>query len=346
MVRAFKERRLRFLICTSSLIEGVNTPAKNVIVFDKKVGRVNFDFFDFGNIRGRSGRMAVHHVGRVFLFHDKSDEQLPDIDIPALSQPDDVPSSLLLGLEPDELTDVSRRRLDDLLGDNPLPEPLLRANVGLDAERQAEAAAAIEQRLDHYAPLLAWHGMPHRDELEAVCEVIWKHLNGGRREHGAFSAKQLSTRISMLRDSADVRRMVADQLENPYHIERGTSVDEIVEDILDFMRFWANHTFPRLLVALDRIAKHILTQHGRPKGDFTVFAVQVENLFLPVPLLALEEYGLPRTIGQKLSGRLQLHGDLDSALARLSALEPEPSGLTPFELEVLADVRGSLPAVS
>jgi hypothetical protein len=44
MVRAFRERRLRFLICTSSLIEGVNTSAKNVIVFDKKIGNANFDF--------------------------------------------------------------------------------------------------------------------------------------------------------------------------------------------------------------------------------------------------------------------------------------------------------------
>jgi replicative superfamily II helicase len=101
MVRAFKERRLRFLICTSSLIEGVNTPAKNVVVFDKKIGRTDFDFFDYGNIRGRSGRMSVHHVGRVYLFHATPSEELPEVDIPALSQPDDVPSSLLLGLEPD-----------------------------------------------------------------------------------------------------------------------------------------------------------------------------------------------------------------------------------------------------
>jgi hypothetical protein len=82
MARAFKERRLRFLICTSSLIEGVNTPAKNVVVFDKKIGTTDFDFFDYGNIRGRSGRMAVHHVGRVYLFHDKPPEQLPEVDIP------------------------------------------------------------------------------------------------------------------------------------------------------------------------------------------------------------------------------------------------------------------------
>jgi hypothetical protein len=344
MVRAFKERRLRFLICTSSLIEGVNTPAKNVVVFDKKIGRTNFDFFDFGNIRGRSGRMSVHHVGRVYLFHRKPDEQLPDVDIPALSQPDDAPSSLLLGLEPEELTDASRRRLDALLKDSVLPEGVLRANLGLDAERQTAAATEIQRRLAFYGPRLAWHGHPTRDELDAACGLIWTQLNSGRREHGAHSPAQLRTRIGQLRRTADVRELVADEIANPWRIEHEHTVDMIVEDVLDFMRFWASHTFPRLLIALDRIAKHVLTRNAMATGDFTVFASQVENFFLPAPLLALEEYGLPRSVGVKLADRLQPDGDLDAALARLAALPDEPTGLTPFELELLGDVKASLPA--
>nr|MDQ3090696.1 hypothetical protein [Actinomycetota bacterium] len=40
-------------------------------------------------------------------------------------------------------------------------------------------------------------------------------------------------------------------------------------------------------------------------GDFTVFGAQVENLFLPVPIVALEEYGLPRIVAMKLRDQLQ-----------------------------------------
>jgi hypothetical protein len=80
-----------------------------------------------------------------------------------------------------------------------------------------------------------------------------------------------------------------------------------------------------------------------PTGDFTVFASQVENLFLPAPLIALEEYGLPHTVGEKLIDRLKPDGDLDAALARIAALPDEPAGLTPFELELLNDVKASLP---
>ncbi len=81
-----------------------------------------------------------------------------------------------------------------------------------------------------------------------------------------------------------------------------------------------------------------------PSGDFTVFASQVENFFLPVPLLALEEYGLPRSVGEKLAEQLRPDGDLDAALARLAELSDDPGGLTPFELELLGDVKASLPA--
>jgi hypothetical protein len=343
MVRAFRERRLRFLICTSSLIEGVNTPAKNVVVFDKKIGNTNFDFFDFGNIRGRSGRMSVHHIGRVYLFHHKPDEQLPDVDIPALSQPDDAPSSMLLGLERDELTDTSRRRLDALLEESTLPEDVLRSNIGLNIERQSATAAEIRRRLPHFGPQLAWRGQPTSDQLDAACELIWTQLNGARHEHGVHSPAQLRTRIGQLRRTADVRMLVADELINPWRIAQEHTVDIIVENVLDFIRFWAIHTFPRMLTALDGIAKDVLAREGMPTGDFTVFASQVENLFLPVPLIALEEYGLPHTVGEKLADRLQPNGDLDAALARLAALPDEPAGLTSFELELLSDVKASLP---
>ena len=70
VVRAFNDGRIGVLICTSTLIEGVNTKAKNVIIFDNTIAKEKLDFFTFNNIRGRSGRMFEHFVGRVFLFHD------------------------------------------------------------------------------------------------------------------------------------------------------------------------------------------------------------------------------------------------------------------------------------
>lgn len=52
------------LICTSTLLEGVNTTAKNIIItkpnrsYDK-----TFDAFDFYNLVGRTGRLYQHYLG-------------------------------------------------------------------------------------------------------------------------------------------------------------------------------------------------------------------------------------------------------------------------------------------
>src|SRR5204862_2360170 len=46
-VRMFNSGELPILICTSTLIEGVNTAAKSVLIYDKQIARKDYDFFTF-----------------------------------------------------------------------------------------------------------------------------------------------------------------------------------------------------------------------------------------------------------------------------------------------------------
>lgn len=62
------------LICTSTLLEGVNTTAKNIIItkpyrsYDKV-----FDAFDFYNLVGRTGRLYQHYLGIAHYIKTPSD---------------------------------------------------------------------------------------------------------------------------------------------------------------------------------------------------------------------------------------------------------------------------------
>lgn len=52
------------LICTSTLLEGVNTSAKNIIITKPSRNYNNtFDAFDFYNLVGRTGRLYQHYLG-------------------------------------------------------------------------------------------------------------------------------------------------------------------------------------------------------------------------------------------------------------------------------------------
>lgn len=68
-VKLFEEENgLNNIISTSSLIEGVNTSAQNVILWVNKNGRRRLNDFTYRNIIGRGGRMFKHFIGKIFIL--------------------------------------------------------------------------------------------------------------------------------------------------------------------------------------------------------------------------------------------------------------------------------------
>lgn len=69
------------LLCTSTLLEGVNTSAKNIVITkpsrksDKNTVDDNFSAFDFYNLVGRTGRLNQHYIGDAYYL--KAPEDLP-----------------------------------------------------------------------------------------------------------------------------------------------------------------------------------------------------------------------------------------------------------------------------
>ncbi|WP_205940950.1 DEAD/DEAH box helicase [Pedobacter yonginense] len=78
------------MISTSSIIEGVNTSAENVIIWrNRKGGRGNayLDDFTYKNIIGRGGRMFKHFVGKIFLLEAPPADDTTQLSI---DFPDDI----------------------------------------------------------------------------------------------------------------------------------------------------------------------------------------------------------------------------------------------------------------
>src|SRR3990167_3167583 len=71
-VRLFEEVNggLQTLISTTSIIEGVNTSAENVIVWSNKKAQLKLDDFTYRNIIGRGGRMFRHFVGNIYILEE------------------------------------------------------------------------------------------------------------------------------------------------------------------------------------------------------------------------------------------------------------------------------------
>lgn len=72
------------LLCTSTLLEGVNTSAKNIIITrpsrTKNNDKDNFSAFDFYNLVGRTGRLYEHFLGRAYYIKGPNDPIYEKID--------------------------------------------------------------------------------------------------------------------------------------------------------------------------------------------------------------------------------------------------------------------------
>ena len=68
---AMRENLIKFVICTSTLAQGVNLPIRYLIVADVHQGQENIKTRDFQNLIGRAGRSGMHTEGSI-LFADNT----------------------------------------------------------------------------------------------------------------------------------------------------------------------------------------------------------------------------------------------------------------------------------
>lgn len=336
VVRSFNDGNLDFLVCTSTLIEGVNTAAKNVIIYDNKIAQRKYDFFTFNNIRGRGGRMFAHFIGRVFLFHAQPKDVLRDVDVPVVTQPAGTDPSLLVQLDDDDLTDESRDALESILDEQMLGKDEIRLNAGVNPEAQIEVARWLETLTDDQLRNFSWTGYPTTPQLNAVIAVLWDRLQG-RRNSSSYvrTGRQLGFRLRRLGE-VGVRGLLAEAL-GEYD-----DADDAVEDVLEFTRNWAGFHFPRLLMVVDRIQRVVLTRHNIMPGNYSFYASLAENLFLPRTTSALEEYGIPVQVSQRLAQFVNLDDTLDNVLTALKSLNLDSLDLQPFERAVTSDAISAI----
>lgn len=66
ILEQFNKGVFPLLFCTSTIVEGVNTDAKNMIILNASKGTKRLSAFDIKNIKGRAGRYHHSFVGRVY----------------------------------------------------------------------------------------------------------------------------------------------------------------------------------------------------------------------------------------------------------------------------------------
>jgi hypothetical protein len=341
IVHLFNDGQLDTLVCTSTLIEGVNTRAKNVIILDNRVARRQHDYFTFNNIKGRPGRMFQYFVGRVYLFHDPPQPILPIVDIPILSQSSAASDALLLQLDLAELSVDSWQKIRKYYEQNFLNIDTIRSITGIEPGDQVRLAEHLSNN-PQKAQVLAWRSShPRFNQLEETCQTMLDYIPPAHwQDHGAVSARQLAyLLIETARARGDPRALIEKFVSDDW--AEGDS-DAAVEAALDFIRFWPGHHIPVRFRAIQTIAAEVYSRLDLLEPDYSGFIARAESQFMEPFLADLEEYGLPIAIVKKLRSTIREYTDLDDLLSKVARARPRADLLTHFERNLLTRVQQSL----
>ena len=338
-IKLFNEGKIRFLICTSTLIEGVNTKAKSVIVYDNKIARTKFDYFTFNNICGRSGRMGSYFIGHIYLFHEPPAPELPLVDFPIFTQTDDAPEKLLINVDVADLNESSKRKLKKYFEQDVLSQETLKKNSYIDLDRQLDLANFIQGKLKEIHDLMKWEKYPTNNQLKLSCMLIWDYfVSSNKRIYGVSSGQQLHFRLNQFREARNIKNFITAIIDT----EEAKTIDSIncaIELAFDIQRHWINFQFPRYLMSLEDIANDIFRKNNLPLCDYSYFASLVECYFMAPYIIPMDEYGLPIQISNKIGNIIDISSNIDEALKQLSNFTPMQEQFSSIECEFIEEFK-------
>lgn len=296
----FNAGNLRFLICTSTIIEGVNTIAKNVVIYDNRDGIRSIDKFTHGNIKGRAGRMGVHFVGTIYCLEEIPEDNLnQEVDIPLGTQDVETPINLLASVQPDHLSEFSQDRFDKVFVSDRVSFDLVKKHSYFRFEQFEELHSMVEMMDDTEFATLVFHWGPATNFLKTFARIIARLVPHTFSRNGV-SVKPPDLLIAKLAgyvNAVSYSNYLKSQIEYTREwMTDGTkrTLSEALNNDLKIITNTYGFTLPKLLALMEDIVKHHALKRGiRSKVDYTHVRMVFESFHLPPGVNALEEMGIP-----------------------------------------------------
>ncbi len=296
----FNAGDLRFLLCTSTIIEGVNTIAKNVVIYDNRNGTRAIDKFTHGNIKGRAGRMGIHFVGKVFCLEDVPQDNLnQEIDVPLGIQDEDTPLNLLASAQPDHLTEFSQGRFETAFSQDRFSIDLVKKHSYFRMEQFEQLYSMVEMLTESEFESLVFHWSPATGFLKTLASISSKLVPK------AFTANGLQTKypdkilakLTSYQKAESYSAFLKDQINYTKQRIRDDEDVNLSASLNNDLKLVSNtfgYTIPKVLGLLEDVVRlHAIKKGIRTKIDYSHVRMAFENLHLPSGVNALEEIGIP-----------------------------------------------------
>lgn len=332
-VKLFEEADgLRNIVSTSSIIEGVNTSAENVVVWSNKNGQPLLKDFSYRNIIGRGGRMFKHFIGNIFILEKPPEPTNTQLELT-------FPDELLADVDETEYKqELTREQIAKII----LYKKEMMGLLGKDVLERIQREGTLMTSDTLLIKKIAFDISGNQNQWKGL-----GYLNStDPADWGRILYKVI--RLSPTGWDSPYKDLVSfiEIISNNWKLSIPKLIDQIKPlglDIKDFFRLEKIATFKlaALLNDVNVLQKEILTEKSI---DISPFIAKLSHAFLPSCVFDLEEYGLPRMISKKIHAaglvdfqnvELTLHTAIDQLNEQRDIIPKKVQGIDEFDKYIL-----------
>jgi hypothetical protein len=316
----FNKGLLSYLFCTTTIIEGVNTSAKNIVFYDNKKGRnIYIDYFDYSNIKGRAGRLMVHYTGIIYNFNPIPENERVIIDIPFYEQ-NPISPEVLINLEDKEIIDKDSDVYKNIQMLPSEEKKIIKSN-GVNVFGQKHIIEQLRQDVssDKY-DLIAWDGFPTYVQLEYIFNLAKKYLLKPSESFSPMTIKKLTYVTLNYSTNKSLNDLIKSQIQfnlNTQKMDPKDALEEAIRECFQILKHWFQYKVPKWLAVMNSLQVFVCQEKGLRAGNYNYFASLIENDFIREDLSILTEFGIPSSAIRKLEVLIPQAKDSDSVLSAI-----------------------------
>lgn len=305
----FNAHKIRVLLCTSTIIEGVNTVAENVVIYDNRNASKGINKFTHNNIAGRSGRMNQHLVGNVFCLEriPANDFESRTVDVPLGLQGGNTPINLLAGIQNEHFSDEMSEGFSKFVNDFRLPLEILKNNSTYSVHKLLTALDFVEDLDRTEVDNLISQKTVDSSSLSVIVKFIKlvesTPLQRLRIQHEDNNI--LKHRLSSYIFAKTHQEYLNSRITDIYNTNKDvTDRSSSTENELSILRNIFKYAVPRALNLLQDLVNFVYFSARTDESDGADFGYLMhlfENSHLPSVFTALEEMGIPIQALEKLN---------------------------------------------
>jgi len=307
IIDSFNSKEIDIIVCTTTITEGVNTSAKNVILYSNVLGKKDKPLtgFEIKNIKGRAGRFRVHFIGRVFYFHEivETDKDIILVDYYDKQEldPEDV-----IQIDKEDLKDKNletRNKIEENLKKNKIPFSLIKQNKYIAIHKQIALINFLRSNPLHLELAHFRSNRPEKQQLDEIFNLTREYLFNDRDYNDkSFIYWELSRLLKYyVYHSPSIKQLISEQ-------KYATSVDSKIRSAFKLITHYFEFAFPRYFRAFENIYNFVYNEHHNTiNGGISLkyLITLLEFGFVKENEIALKEAGLPNDIVRKVSEKFK-----------------------------------------